>query len=186
MSDGNAFCRLGRQDAQTGRPEVCTKGKGGASTHSLCFFLGPGLPLTLGSPFPFAAAPALLLTPFFLGPSVGGPMVADWAAGVPAGGELGVESDAISVLELGAASGDCLAGVSSLTKSGSTMACSFWDDTLRVTMWVGLGEPAPVTVATAVLLDLRRSLAAAAFLLEGAIAAGKKMIPMGVGGRSVV
>ena len=147
----------------------------GIGTYSLCFFLGPGFPLTLGSPLPFAAAVALLLTPFFLGPSVGGPIAADWAAGVPAGGELGVESDAFSVPEVAAAAGDCLAaGVSSLTKSGSTMARSFWGGTLRVTMWVGLGDAALVMVAAAVLLDLRRSLAAAAaFLLEGAIAASK-------------
>jgi hypothetical protein len=61
----------------------------------------------LGSPLPLAAAAALLLTPFFLGPSLGGPMTADWAAGVPVGGELGDESDAFSVPELAAAAGDC-------------------------------------------------------------------------------
>jgi hypothetical protein len=101
-------------------------------------------------------------------------MTTDWAAGVPVGGELGDESDAFSVPELAAAAGDCLAGVSSLTKSGSTMARSFWDGTLRVTMLEGLGEAALATVvAVVVLLDLRRSLAAAACLLEGAIATGK-------------
>ena len=157
----------------------------GDGTYSLCFFLGPGLPLTLGSPLPFAAAAALLLTPFFLGPSLGGPMTTDWSAGVPVGGELGDESDAFSVPELAAAAGDCLAGVSSLTKSGSTMARSFCDDTLRVMMLEGLGEAALATVAVVVLLDLRRSLAAAACLLEGAIATGK-IAHDAVGSRSVV
>jgi len=162
-----------------------SKGAWATSTYSFCFFLGPGFPLTLGSPLPFAAAAAFLLTPFFLGPSAGGPMVADWAAGVPAGGELGVESDAFSVLELGTAAGDCLTGVSSLTKSGSTMARSFWDGTLRVTTRLALGDGALVTAAAAVLLDLRRSLAAAAFLLEGAITADKIACDA-VGGWSVV
>lgn len=103
----------------------------------------------------------------------------DWAAGVPAaGGELGVESDAISVLELGAATrvaevaGDCLAGVSSLTKSGSTMARSFWGSTLRVMRRLDL-EEAALVMAAAVLFDFLRSLAAAAVLLEGGIAANK-------------
>lgn len=92
---------------------------------------------------------------------------------MPAGGELGAESDAFSVPELGAAAGDCLTGVSSLTKSGSTMARSFSDGTLSVTRRLGLEDGALVTAAAAVLLDLRRSLAAAAFLLEGAITADK-------------
>ncbi len=147
-----------------------------AGAYSFCFFLGPGFPLALGSPLPFAAAVALRLTPFFLGPSAGGPMVADWSAGVPAGGELGVESDAFSAPELGAAAGDCLTGVSSLTKFGSRMARSFWGGTLRVTMRLGLGDAAVVTAAAVVLLDFRRSLAAAAFLLEGAITAGQNRV----------
>lgn len=92
---------------------------------------------------------------------------------MPAGGELGVESDAFSVLELGAATGDCLTGVSSLTKSGSIMARSFWGGTLRVTTRLVLEDGALVTAAAVMLLDLRRSLAAAVFLLEGAIAADK-------------
>lgn len=54
-----------------------SKGTWATSTYSFCFFLGPGFPLTLGSPLPFAAAAAFLLTPFFLGPSAGGPIVAD-------------------------------------------------------------------------------------------------------------
>lgn len=152
-------------------------GDGEVGTYSFCFFLGPGFPRTLGSPLPLAAAAALRLTPFFLGPSVGGPIETDWAAGVPAGGELGVESDALSMFELGAAAGDSLTGVSSLTKSGSTMARSFWGVTFRVTTWVDLGGDAAVTEeAVVVLLDLRRSLAAPApFLPEGAIAAGRRV-----------
>jgi hypothetical protein len=84
-----------------------------------------------------------------------------------------VESDAFSVPEVAAGAGDCLTGVSSLMKSGSMMARSFWEGTLRVTTWLGLGEPALATIGAAELADLRRSLAAAAFLLEGAIAASK-------------
>ncbi len=140
------------------------------------------MPRTLGSPLPLAAAAALRLTPFFLGPSVGGPIETDWAAGVPAGGELGVESDALSMVELGAAAGESLTtGVSSLTKSGSTMARSFWGVTLSVMIWLVLGEAAAVTEeAVVVLLDLRRSLAAAApFLPDGAIAASMRWVGCG-------
>ena len=107
-------------------------------------------------------------------------MLADWAAGVPvAGGEFGVESDAFSALELAAAAsvaevaGDCLDAASSMTKSGSTMACSLLGLSLRVTMRLGLVDDA-LELAAAVLLDFRRSLAVAALLLEGAIAASKK------------
>ena len=60
------------------------------------------MPRTFGSPLPFRAA-AVLLGPFFFGPSTGGPMVAGWGAGVPAAGVLGDESDAFSALEFGAA-----------------------------------------------------------------------------------
>lgn len=63
-----------------------------------------------------------------------------------------------------------MAGVSSSTESGSTMARSRCGGTLRVTMWEELGDTAPVTAGPAALPDLRRSLAAvAAFLLEGAM-----------------
>ena len=161
---------------------------GDNSAYSLCFFLGPGLPRSLGSPFPFAAAaPALLLTPFFLGPSAGGPMPADWAAGVPsAGGELAAESVPFSAWELGAAAaaapvvvvgvaegaGDGLAGASSMTESGSATARSLWGGTLRVTTKrPGLEAAAPPAEALAVMpFDFRRSLGAAALLAEGAIA----------------
>jgi hypothetical protein len=93
-----------------------------------------------------------LLTPFFLGPSVGGP-ITDGGAGVPLGlGVLGVESEGASGLEGGAAgrvvdvAGDSLSltgGVSSLTGGtydGSTMARSFSDcwsstDTRSASIW---------------------------------------------------
>lgn len=88
-------------------------------SSSLCFFLGPGFPRTLGSPLR-AAAP--LLTPFFLGPSAGGPMLTEGGAGVPAAGVLGLESDAFSVVEFTVAAGsvvdvagDSLTGESSFT-----------------------------------------------------------------------
>lgn len=104
-------------------------------------------------------------------------MLEDWGAGVPVAGVSDGESDAFSALPLVTASmadaeGDCLAGVSSLTNSGSTMARSFGGGALRVTMRVGLLEAAApgVAAAAAGLPDFRRSLAAAALLLEGAIA----------------
>ena len=89
---------------------------------------------------------------------------------------FGVESDAFSAFEFGAAgivvevAGDSLTsltGVSSLIDSGSTMARSFLGVVLRVTTSVVLVvEVAPV-MAAAVVLDFRRSLDTAAFLLEG-------------------
>lgn len=104
-------------------------------------------------------------------------MVADGAAGVPAGGELAAESVAFSVLELGAAEADCLAGLSSLTKSGSTIARNLSSGTLSVTMREDFGDAAPAGVPGPALFDFRRSLAAAAFLLDGAITA-VKTVPM--------
>lgn len=69
-------------------------------THNLAFFLGPGLPRGLGKPFGSrAAAPEVLLTPFFLTPSVGGGI--DDGAGVPlATGVFDVDSVGASPLEL--------------------------------------------------------------------------------------
>jgi hypothetical protein len=125
-------------------------------TYSLGFFLGPGLPLALGSA-PLAPG-ALLFTPFFLGPSVGGPIgvcdgVSAWA-GVP-----GLDVDAFSPFVAGSAgttgsagvlddgAGDAFAGDSSLTDVGSSSFRSLSGETLRVTIDVLL----PVE-------DLRRSL----------------------------
>jgi hypothetical protein len=148
------------------------------STHSLCFFLGPGLPRTLGSPLPFAAA-ADLLTPFFFGPSAGGPMAAGCGAGVPAAGVLGVESDAFSarefvaagsVVEVAGESFVSFSGESSFAKPGSTMARSFWELVRRVTTREGLEGLPPVIVAVVVapaVFDFRRSLDAAWCLLDG-------------------
>jgi hypothetical protein len=53
------------------------------------------------------------------------------------------------------------------------MARNLRDGTLRVMMRVGLVAAALALAAEAVLPDFRRSLDAAALLLEGAIAAGK-------------
>lgn len=95
------------------------------STDSLGFFLGPGLPRTLGwpsGPVPLTAED--LLMPFFLTPSVGGPMTG--GAGVPlAAGVAGLESEALSPLEAGAAwrvadaAGDSCDSLTSLTGDSS-------------------------------------------------------------------
>lgn len=92
------------------------------NTHSRCLFLGPGFPLAFASPF--AAAAALLLTPFFLS---GGP-IAD-GAGVPplAPGVAGAESEAglsafrVDEAATGVDSGEIFTsfiGVSSLAERG--------------------------------------------------------------------
>lgn len=110
-------------------------------TYSRGFFLGPGLPRTLavGSD-PFAPA-ALLLTPFFLGASVGGPIGA--CDGVPtAAGVPGVDSEALSPLDAAGgwslgrddeAEGDSFTGDSSLTDDGSTIFRSLREVTRNVT-----------------------------------------------------
>lgn len=158
-------------------------------THSLCFFFGPGRPLAFGSPVPFAA----LLTPFFFGPSRGGPI--GCGTGVPlAAGVAGLESIGISVARFVAAGTVARAGGASLrsslvsslmgvssffSDSGSTIARNFRAPTLRVTMrdeTFALGfsgdelaaRTAPALVA--VLLDFRRSLVAVAVLVEDAAA----------------
>lgn len=95
-------------------------------------------------------------------------MVAGCGAGVPAAGVVGVESDAFSALEFGAAgsvvevSGDSLdlIGDSSLAKSGSTMGRSLTGEVLMVTrMLVRLLVVMAAEVAALLLLGLRRSLA---------------------------
>lgn len=133
---GDGLCAAGAKG-----DEAVAASSGGGWTYSLCFFLGPGFPRTLGSPLPLTAA-ADLLTPFFLGPSAGGPMaVGCCGAGVPVAGVSGVESDAFSPLEWGATgrmadgAGDTLTsfiGVSSLAKSGWTMARSLCGLTLSM------------------------------------------------------
>lgn len=150
----------------------------GGVTHSLCFFLGPGLPRALGSPF---TAPALRLTPFFLGPSRGGPI--GCGAGVPlAAGVAGLESDAFSALDgagtvvevAGESLASSLSGVSSfLSEAGSMMARSFRGSTLRVTMRDGVFSGVVLLRMGVVLLtglpDLRRSFVIVAVLLPGAM-----------------
>lgn len=154
-------------------------------SSSLAFFLGPGFPRTLAVgpslPLPFATA-ADLLTPFFLGPSVGGPMT-EGGAGVPLGlGVFGVESNGASGLEGGAAAsvddvvGDSLslADVSSAkdeTLEGSTMARSLSGGTTSVTR-PGLAGSNFGSGAAAALSDLRRSLADDAFF----VAAGAMVV----------
>lgn len=65
------------------------------NTYNLAFFFGPGLPLILAVGSLALATAALRLTPFFLGFSVGGPMVA--CDGVPlAAGVLGLDGEALS------------------------------------------------------------------------------------------
>lgn len=124
------------------------RGKG--STYNRGFFLGPGFPLGLADPSvaPFAPT-ADRLVPFFLGPSVGGPMTD--GAGVPsAAGVAVLESDAFSPLELTGAdelAGESLTslgtgtslteGVSSLMKPGK-ISRSRAGDTARVTTRLGL------------------------------------------------
>lgn len=114
-------------------------------TYSLGFFFGPGLPLILaiGSD-PFAAA-ALLFTPFFFGPSVGGPMGA--CDGVPAAaGVPGVDSETLSPFDAAGAcslgtgvgaGGDSFTGDSSLMDDGSMIFRSLMEGTRSVTNAAG-------------------------------------------------
>lgn len=117
------------------------------------------------------------LTPFFLGPSAGGPIV-DEGAGVPlAAGVLGVESEALSALEGAVAwsvalvAGESLAGDSSLVEGSgvdSNSALSLLAGTLSVTTSDDCDELSSILSTLSCLSDLRRSLGPA-FLLEGAI-----------------
>lgn len=153
-------------------------------SSSLCFFLGPGRPLGLGSPVPFA----VLLTPFFFGPSVGGPI--DAGTGVSVAGVAGLESDGFSSAEPFVGAGgleeaaaaswtSSLAGESSLFKdSGSTIARNFRGSILRVTESVGrfavccsgvLLDARMTPALLVVLLDFRRSLVAVVVLVDAAI-----------------
>jgi len=115
-------------------------------------------------------------------------MAADCGAGVPAAGVFGVESDAFSVEFVAAGSvvevaGDSLAsftGESSLTKSGSTMERSFWDVVLSVMtreLLEGLPPVMAAVVVVAAVFDFRRSLDAAACLLEGGMIKSNGKIP---------
>jgi hypothetical protein len=74
----------------------------GNATYSLAFFLGPGFPLGFGRPSGVNTGPALLFTPFFFGPSVGGG-IDDVGTGVPlATGVFELDSGGLSPFELGA------------------------------------------------------------------------------------
>ena len=69
------------------------------NTYNLAFFLGPGLPLTLGTASAPKATPELRFTPFFLMPSVGGGM--EVGTGVPLGaGVFEFDSEGFSPFEL--------------------------------------------------------------------------------------
>ena len=116
-------------------------------TYNLAFFFGPGLPLGLGSPSGPNAGPALLFTPFFLTPSVGGGI--DEGTGVPvpvpvAAGVLAFESEAWSPLELDATGGrfeivdeDSFDGDSSLTSVTGSNFCRALGG--RWIVWIKLG-----------------------------------------------
>jgi hypothetical protein len=118
--------------------------------YSLAFFLGPGLPLTLGigSPSGPNATAALLFVPLFLGPSVGGGIKV-WGVGVPtATGVLAFDSDLLSPFELAATGsvleveddGESLTGDGSLSSLISSLMGRGWrgrrslDDSFNVTM----------------------------------------------------
>jgi hypothetical protein len=112
-------------------------------TYSLAFFLGPGLPRILAVGSLLFAAAALLLTPFFLRLSVGGPMGAcegvPLAAGVP--GLDGVAFSSCDAAAVGLSPGgtgddadDSLAGVSSFVQDGSRILRSRSDGTCSVTI----------------------------------------------------
>lgn len=121
-------------------------------TYSRGFFLGPGLPFCLGAPsgVPFAFA-AERFTPFFFGPSAGGPM--EPGAGVPSAcGVAAFESEALSplavaggagcVLAAGVESGDDDCLTSSESGAGESSICrisrSLDGSTGRLTIRVGL------------------------------------------------
>jgi hypothetical protein len=71
-------------------------------TYNLGLFLGPGLPRGFGRPSGVNAGPALLFTPFFLGPSVGGG-IDNVGTGVPlATGVFDADSGGLSPFELAA------------------------------------------------------------------------------------
>lgn len=114
-------------------------------SSSLAFFLGPGLPLGFGCPSGINAGPALLFTPFFLGPSVGGG-IDDVGTGVPlATGVFDVDSGGLSLFELVATGRvfemvdeESFEGDSSLTAGFSSNLGRCLDDTFNLTIKVGL------------------------------------------------
>lgn len=103
--------------------------------------MGPGLPLILAVGSDPLAPAALLLTPFFLGASVGGPIGA--CEGVPAAaGVPGLDGEALSPFDTAGAwslgtvvegAGESFAGDSSFMDAGSRTLRSLTDGTRRVT-----------------------------------------------------
>lgn len=104
------------------------------------------MPLGFGCPSGINAGPALLFTPFFLGPSVGGGGIDDAGTGVPlATGVFDVDSDGLLPFEL-VATGRVLEvvdeesfeGDSSLTMGFSEDLSKYFGGTLNLTIRVGL------------------------------------------------
>jgi hypothetical protein len=122
-------------------------------TYNRAFFFGPGLPLGLGAPSGPNATPELLLTPFFLIPSVGGGI--SEGTGVPlATGVLEVDSGGLSPFELAATGsvfevdddeesfeGDSSLICSSLTWTGATSKlCRALGDNFKVMIMLALDD----------------------------------------------
>ena len=130
-------------------------------TYNLAFFLGPGLPRGLGSPSGPNTGPALLFTPFFLTPSVGGGIDEGKGTGVPAAaGVLAFDSEGLSPFELGATGcgfemvdDDSFEGDSSLTGAAGSNLCRALGDTFNVTIMLPFEDFRRATVAIAGLLD---------------------------------
>lgn len=130
-------------------------------TYNLAFFLGPGLPLGLGSPSGPKTGPALLFTPFFLTPSVGGGIDEGKGTGVPeAAGVLAFDSDGLSPFELGTTGcgfetvdDDSFDGDSSLTGAAGSNLCRSLGDSLNVMTMLPFEDFRRAMVAVAGLLD---------------------------------
>lgn len=113
-------------------------------------------------------APAPLFTPFFLGPSRGGPIGAGCGAGVPAAaGVFGLESDAFSVLlEAGAAGIVADVAGESLVSLGTGDSSFFGSSSLRVCLSFS-GETTSLTIKLDLTeMDLRWSAGGEGFLVE--------------------
>jgi hypothetical protein len=117
------------------------------------------LPLGFGSPSGPNAGPALLFTPFFLTPSVGGGI--DEGTGVPvAAGVLAFDSDGLSPFELGAMGGgfeivddDSFEGDSSLASVTGSNLCRALGDSLNMNIKLPLEDFRRLAEVIAGLLD---------------------------------
>lgn len=134
--------------------------KGLRNTYNLAFFLGPGLPLTLGGALGSRAAVEVLLTPLFLMTSVGGGI--DEALGVPTGaGVLEFDSDGLSPFELvapcdgsAAVAAVSFGGVSSLISVGTgPKGRKASGDSFMVTSRLGFDDFRRAVGVIAVLVD---------------------------------